>query len=71
MIRAVPVERGSIAFLRGVTGAADITFADAQATVYGPGHFLTPMMISPPKQQRRVAYVLNLTQPGRSNGAAC
>lgn len=50
-----------IEFLRGVTGASDITFADAQATAYGPGHFLTPHDDLAPKQQRRVAYVLNLT----------
>jgi Rps23 Pro-64 3,4-dihydroxylase Tpa1-like proline 4-hydroxylase len=47
--------------LRSVTGADDISFADAQATAYGPGHFLTPHDDLAPKQQRRVAYVLNLT----------
>ena len=50
-----------IELLRAVTGAGDITFADAQATAYGPGHFLTPHDDLAPKQQRRVAYVLNLT----------
>jgi Rps23 Pro-64 3,4-dihydroxylase Tpa1-like proline 4-hydroxylase len=52
---------GVLDLLRSVTGADDISFADAQATAYGPGHFLTPHDDLAPKQQRRVAYVLNLT----------
>ena len=48
--------------LRGITGAEDITFADAQATAYGPGHFLTSHDDLALKQMRRVAYVFNLTQ---------
>ena len=49
-------------FLRAVTGAADVTFADAQATAYGPRHFLTAHDDLAPKQKRRVAYVFNLTK---------
>ena len=51
-----------IAFLRAVTGHDDITFADAQATAYGPRHFLTAHDDLAPKQKRRVAYVFNLTK---------
>ena len=51
-----------IAFLREVTGDADISFADAQATAYGPRHFLTTHDDLAPKQKRRVAYVFNLTK---------
>ena len=52
----------ALSFVRGVTGAADVTFADAQATAYGPGHFLTTHDDLAPKQKRRVAYVFNLTK---------
>jgi Rps23 Pro-64 3,4-dihydroxylase Tpa1-like proline 4-hydroxylase len=51
-----------IAFLRTVTGDQNITFADAQATAYGPGHFLTAHDDLAPKQKRQVAYVFNLTK---------
>ena len=51
-----------IAFLRAITGAEEITFADAQATAYGPRHFLTAHDDLAPKQKRRVAYVFNLTK---------
>jgi len=51
-----------LAFLRIVTGAEDISFADAQATAYDPGHFLTSHDDLAPKQMRRVAYVFNLTK---------
>jgi Rps23 Pro-64 3,4-dihydroxylase Tpa1-like proline 4-hydroxylase len=46
--------------MREVTGAANITFADAQATRYRPGHFLNAHDDSLGKD-RVVAYVLNLT----------
>ena len=51
-----------LALLRHVTGTADISFADAQATAYGRGHFLTSHDDLAPKQMRRVAYVFNLTK---------
>ncbi len=50
-----------IAFARTVTGAHDIDWADAQATRYGPGHFLTRHDDSSGARNRRVAYVVNLT----------
>lgn len=48
-------------FLRTVTGAADIAFADAQATAYSPGDFLTGHDDSIEGKDRRAAYVLGLT----------
>ena len=54
-----------IDFLRSVTGAEDITFADAQATAYGPRHFLTAHDDLSEKQKRRVAYVFNLSKGWR------
>jgi len=48
-----------------VTGAADITFADAQATAYGPRHFLTSHDDLSEAQKRRVAYVFNLSKGWR------
>jgi Rps23 Pro-64 3,4-dihydroxylase Tpa1-like proline 4-hydroxylase len=46
---------------RKVTGLSDIAFADAQATRYRPGHFLTLHDDNVPEQKRLAAYVLNLT----------
>jgi Rps23 Pro-64 3,4-dihydroxylase Tpa1-like proline 4-hydroxylase len=48
-------------FLRRVTGFRDITYADAQATAYGPGHFLTAHDDDVAGKNRRAAYVFNLT----------
>ncbi len=48
-------------FLRTVTGADDIAFADAQATAYSPGDFLTGHDDSIHGKDRRAAYVLGLT----------
>lgn len=53
---------GFLAFARTVTGMNDIAFADAQATWYRPGHFLTAHDDSMPGKNRRAAYVLNLTE---------
>ncbi len=47
--------------LRTVTGDPSITYADAQATAYGKGHFLTKHDDNVTGKHRRVAYVLNLT----------
>ena len=46
---------------RSVTGFDDISFADAQATCYLPGHFLTCHDDSHAGKKRRAAYVFNLT----------
>ncbi|MCW4461707.1 2OG-Fe(II) oxygenase [Sphingomonas sp. BT-65] len=51
-----------IELLRGVTGAP-VEFADAQATAYGPGHFLTRHDDDVEGKGRHAAYVLGLT-PG-------
>ena len=49
-------------FLRGITGMEDLRFADAQATAYGPGHFLTAHDDDVVGKQRRAAYVFNLSR---------
>lgn len=46
---------------RDITGAADIRFADAQATAFSPGDFLTGHDDAFPGKDRRAAYVLGLT----------
>jgi len=49
-------------FAKAVTGANDLHEADAQATLYRPGHFLNEHDDSNmPGEQRRIAYVLNMT----------
>jgi len=55
-----------LAFFRTVTGAADIAFADAHASRYQPGHFLTAHDDRIEGQGRRAAYVLNLTPDWRA-----
>jgi len=52
-----------LAFMREVTGLNDIAFADAQATLYRPGDFLTTHDDKTGGHKRRAAYVLNMT-PG-------
>jgi Rps23 Pro-64 3,4-dihydroxylase Tpa1-like proline 4-hydroxylase len=52
--------------LSQVTGASDLTFADAQATSYGPGHFLTVHDDDVEGKNRRAAYVLGLTPDWRA-----
>jgi Rps23 Pro-64 3,4-dihydroxylase Tpa1-like proline 4-hydroxylase len=52
--------------LRRITGATDVAFADAQATRYAPGHFLTIHDDLQQAQNRRVAYVLGLTEGWRT-----
>lgn len=49
-------------FARQVSGHADLIKADAQATVYAAGHFLTDHNDLVEKEGRRLAYVLNLTK---------
>lgn len=55
-----------IAFAREVTGLGSIDYADAQATLYRPGHFLTRHDDLSDGQGRQVAYVLNLTPRWRA-----
>lgn len=52
-------------FFRAVTGADDIGFADAQATAYSPGDFLTGHDDVIAGKDRRAAYVLGLTPTWR------
>jgi len=47
--------------IKQITGENDIVAASAQATRYYPGHFLTRHNDLHETEQRRVAYVLNLT----------
>lgn len=54
-----------IALLHDITGAP-IEFADAQATAYGPGHFLTRHDDDVVGKGRHAAYVLGLTSGWRS-----
>lgn len=51
----------TLKLLRFITGANGIDFADAQATAYGSGHFLTAHDDSNEGQARLAAYVMNLT----------
>ena len=52
-----------MSFIREVTGLPELIKADAQATLYRPGHFLTLHDdLGTANEQRRVAYVLNLTR---------
>ncbi|HYC04611.1 MAG TPA: 2OG-Fe(II) oxygenase family protein [Azospirillaceae bacterium] len=50
-----------LGLIREVTGQGDITMADAQATLFGPGDFLTRHTDENPGKGRRLAYVLNLS----------
>ena len=50
-----------ISFMKFVTGDKDIGYADAQATAYGAGHFLTGHDDAVQGKNRRAAYVFNLT----------
>jgi SM-20-related protein len=51
--------------LRSITASPDIAFADAQATSYGPGHFLTAHNDDVTGKNRRAAYVYGLTEGWR------
>jgi hypothetical protein len=48
-------------FARAVTAMPRIAFADAQATRYAPGHFLTMHDDNFPERKRLAAYVLSMT----------
>lgn len=48
-------------FARSATGFDDISFVDAQATQYRPGHFLTTHDDTQEGKNRRAAYIFNFT----------
>jgi len=50
-----------LTFARSATGFDDISFVDAQATAYRPGHFLTTHDDTQEGKRRRAAYVFNFT----------
>jgi Rps23 Pro-64 3,4-dihydroxylase Tpa1-like proline 4-hydroxylase len=54
-----------VQFMRTLTGAGDIAFADAHASRYRSGHFLTTHDDEVEAMGRRAAYVLNLTPEWR------
>ncbi|WP_129794476.1 2OG-Fe(II) oxygenase family protein [Sphingosinicella sp. CPCC 101087] len=60
-------EPATLAFLRTVTGADAIGFADAQATAYSPGHFLTAHDDNVAGKDRAAAYVMNLSAEWRAD----
>lgn len=54
-------------FLRCVTGSDAISFADSQATAYGPGDFLTVHHDAAQGKQRIAAYVYGLSPEWRAD----
>lgn len=54
-------------FARAATGFGDITFADAQATRFMPGHFLTTHDDANATKHRRAAYIFNFTRDWRAD----
>lgn len=56
----------TLSFIASVTGTEDIVFADAQATRYSPGDFLTRHDDDVDGKHRRLAYVLGLTPEWRT-----
>ncbi len=59
-IKAFLNSKPVLEFIREVTGE-QVTHADAQATLYGPGHYLTRHRDQLPNENRRLAYVINMT----------
>jgi Rps23 Pro-64 3,4-dihydroxylase Tpa1-like proline 4-hydroxylase len=57
----------TLEFLRTVIGSKQIRFADAQATAYGPGHFLTAHDDAVGGKHRLAAYVFNLSREWRAD----
>jgi len=51
--------------VRQVTGDGSLIKADAQATLFAPGHFLTTHDDSVDAEGRRIAYVLNMSRDWR------
>jgi Rps23 Pro-64 3,4-dihydroxylase Tpa1-like proline 4-hydroxylase len=56
----------TLAFLREISGASEIVFADAQATRYRPGDFLTRHDDDVAGKHRSLAYVMNLSRDWRA-----
>jgi Rps23 Pro-64 3,4-dihydroxylase Tpa1-like proline 4-hydroxylase len=56
-----------LGFARAATGLDDIAFADAQATRYLSGHFLTTHDDTSEGKNRRAAYVFNFTRDWRAD----
>lgn len=56
-----------LAFARSATGFDDISFIDAQATRYSPGHFLTTHDDIHEEKNRRAAYIFNFTPYWRAD----
>ena len=56
-----------LAIAREATGATDIAYADAQATKYLSGHFLTTHDDDVGGKNRRAAYVLSMTKNWRAD----
>ncbi len=54
-------EEPTLSFFRTLLGEPALTFADAQATAYGPGHFLTAHDDAVSGKNRKAAFVMNLT----------
>jgi Rps23 Pro-64 3,4-dihydroxylase Tpa1-like proline 4-hydroxylase len=54
-----------VGLLNRLTGAEDIVFADAHASRYSAGHFLSSHDDNSPDMGRRAAYVLNLSEDWR------
>jgi Rps23 Pro-64 3,4-dihydroxylase Tpa1-like proline 4-hydroxylase len=54
-------------FARQATGFDDISFVDAQATRYMPGHFLTTHDDALEGKNRRAAYIFNFTPEWRAD----
>jgi Rps23 Pro-64 3,4-dihydroxylase Tpa1-like proline 4-hydroxylase len=54
-----------VELLNRLTGARDIVFADAHASRYSAGHFLSSHDDKSPEMGRRAAYVLNLSADWR------
>lgn len=59
-------EPETLAFFAEVTGMTDLVFADAQATRYATGDFLTRHDDDVQGKHRRLAYVLSLTEEWRA-----
>lgn len=57
--------RAFLDFACAATGFDDISFVDAQATRYGPGHFLTVHDDLSEGKNRRAAYIFNFTPTWR------
>ena len=58
-------------FTRVVTDDDSISFADAQATRFDPGHFLTGHDDAVAGKNRRVAYVISLSPVWRADWGGC